>query len=157
MKIELWVIGKTAFDYLEDGIALYIKRLERYVPFQVQIFNDVKNAKNMSSDILKQKEGESLLAKITKDDTVFLLDERGKQYTSVEFSQFFERQQNNATKKIVFIIGGAYGFSDDIYQRADGMISLSKMTFSHQMIRLFAVEQIYRAFTIIKGEPYHNQ
>lgn len=157
MKIELWVIGKTAFDYLDDGIALYNKRLERYIPFQIIVFPDVKNAKNMNPDVLKQKEGENLLSKLTKDDALFLLDERGKQYTSVEFSNFLDKKMQISTKKLIFVIGGAFGFSDEVYQRANGQISLSKMTFSHQMIRLFAVEQIYRAMTILKGEPYHNE
>jgi 23S rRNA (pseudouridine1915-N3)-methyltransferase len=157
MKIELWVIGKTAFDYLDDGIELYQKRLTHYVPFQMQIFPDIKNAKNMSHDLLKTKEGEQLLAKMTKDDLVFLLDERGKQYTSVEFAHFFDKQMQNSVKKMIIVIGGAFGFSEEMYKRANGQISLSKMTFSHQMIRLFAVEQVYRAMTILKGEPYHNE
>ncbi len=156
MKIELWVIGKTAFDYLEEGITLYIKRLERYTPFQMVVFPDIKNAKNMSADVLKQKEGETFLSKINKDDLLFLFDERGKQYSSVDFAHFIEKNQVNAVKKLVIVIGGAYGFSEEIYSRANGEISLSKMTFSHQMIRLFAVEQVYRAMTILKGEPYHN-
>jgi 23S rRNA (pseudouridine1915-N3)-methyltransferase len=157
MKIELWVIGKTAFGYLEEGIALYIKRLERYIPFQVLVFPDVKNAKNMSADILKQKEGEAFLSKISKDDLLFLFDEHGKQYSSVEFAHFIEKNQMNVAKKLVLIIGGAYGFSEELYARANGQVSLSKMTFSHQMIRLFVVEQVYRAMTILKGEPYHNE
>ncbi len=157
MKIELWVIGKTAFDYLDEGIAIYNKRLERYIPFQIMVFPDVKNAKNMSPDILKQKEGELFLSKLNKDDALFLLDERGKQYSSVEFSNFLDKKMQISTKKLIFVIGGAFGFSDEVYQRANGQISLSKMTFSHQMIRLFAVEQVYRAMTILKGEPYHNE
>jgi 23S rRNA (pseudouridine1915-N3)-methyltransferase len=157
MKIELWVIGKTAFDYLDEGIAIYNKRLERYLPFQIIVFPDVKNAKNMTPDVLKQKEGEFFLAKLAKDDALFLLDERGKQYSSVEFSNFLDKKMQISTKKLIFVIGGAFGFSDEVYQRANGQISLSKMTFSHQMIRLFAVEQVYRAMTILKGEPYHNE
>jgi 23S rRNA (pseudouridine1915-N3)-methyltransferase len=157
MKIELWVTGKTAFPYLEEGTALYIKRLERYIPFQMTIFADVKNAKNMSADILKQKECEQLLAKFTKDDVVFLFDEHGKQHTSLEFATFIDKQMSQSVKRLIFVIGGAYGFSEEFYKRANGQLSLSKMTFSHQMIRLFAVEQVYRAMTILKGEPYHNE
>lgn len=157
MKVELWVVGKTAFDYLDEGIALYNKRLERYLPFQIVIFSDVKNAKNMTPEVLKIKEGELFLGKLHKDDAFILLDERGKQYTSVDFSNFIDKKMQISTKRLIFVIGGAFGFSDDVYQRANEQISLSKMTFSHQMIRLFAVEQIYRAMTILKGEPYHNE
>ncbi len=157
MKIEIWVTGKTAFSYLEEGTALYIKRLERYIPFQMVVFNDIKNAKNMSADILKQKECEQLLVKFTKDDVVFLFDENGKQHTSVEFANFIDKQMSQSVKRLIFVIGGAYGFSEEFYKRANGQLSLSKMTFSHQMIRLFAVEQVYRAMTILKGEPYHNE
>lgn len=156
MKIELWVVGKTAFKYLEEGISVYEKRLKHYVHFDLVVLPDIKNPP-LSTEALKTKEGELILAKLTKDDYLILLDEKGKQMTSMDFSSFIEQQQVNAVKRIVFQIGGAFGFSDAVYARANRELSLSKMTFSHQMIRLFFVEQLYRAFTIIKGEKYHNE
>ena len=156
MKIELWVIGKTAFKYLDEGITIYEKRLKHYVTFDLVTLPDIKNPP-LSIEALKIKEGELILNKLTKDDMLILLDENGKQQTSIDFSKFIETQQMNATKRIVFQIGGAYGFSDAVYARANQKLSLSKMTFSHQMIRLFFVEQLYRAFTIVKGEKYHNE
>jgi 23S rRNA (pseudouridine1915-N3)-methyltransferase len=155
MKIELWVIGKTAFKYLDEGIAVYEKRLKHYVNYDMVILPDIKNPP-LSTEALKIKEGELILNKLTKDDLLILLDENGKNLTSVDFSKFIETQQMNATKRLIFQIGGAYGFSDAVYERANHKISLSKMTFSHQMIRLFFVEQLYRGFTILKGEKYHN-
>lgn len=156
MKIELWVIGKTAFKYLDEGISVYEKRLKHYTSFDLVVIPDIKNPP-LSIEALKTKEGELILNKLTKDDFFILLDENGKQNTSIDFSKFIEQQQMNATKRIVFQIGGAYGFSDAVYARANQKLSLSKMTFSHQMIRLFFVEQLYRAFTILKGEKYHNE
>lgn len=156
MKIELWVIGKTAFKYLDEGIAVYEKRLKHYTSFDLVVIPDIKNPP-LSIEALKTKEGELILNKLTKDDFFILLDENGKHNTSIDFSKFIEQQQMNATKRIVFQIGGAYGFSDAVYARANQKLSLSKMTFSHQMIRLFFVEQLYRAFTILKGEKYHNE
>jgi 23S rRNA (pseudouridine1915-N3)-methyltransferase len=157
MKLEFWVIGKTAFDYLEEGIALYEKRLRNYVPFQFTVFPDIKNAKNMPSELLKSKEGELILNKLSSDDFLMLLDERGKQYSSVEFSAWIEQKLSSSHKRVVFLVGGAFGFSPDVYARANAQCSLSRMTFSHQMIRLFFIEQVYRAMTILKGEPYHNE
>jgi 23S rRNA (pseudouridine1915-N3)-methyltransferase len=157
MKLEFWVIGKTAFDYLEEGIALYEKRLRNYVPFQFTVFPDIKNAKNMPSELLKSKEGELILNKLNSDDFLMLLDERGKQYSSVEFSTWIEQKLGSSHKRVVFLVGGAFGFSPDVYARANAQCSLSRMTFSHQMIRLFFIEQVYRAMTILKGEPYHNE
>ena len=156
MKIELWVVGKTAFKYLEEGIGLYEKRLKHYTSFELTVLPDVKNPP-LSTEALKTKEGELILNKLTKDDVLVLLDENGKQQTSMEFSKFIENQQISSTKRLVFQIGGAFGFSEAVYQRANFKLSLSKMTFSHQMIRLFFVEQLYRAFTIIRGEKYHNE
>lgn len=156
MKIELWVIGKTAFKYLDEGIAVYEKRLKHYVNFDLVVLPDIKNPP-LSIEALKTKEGELILAKLTKDDYLILLDEKGKQLTSIDFSTFIEQQQINAVKRVIFQIGGAFGFSEAVYARANREVSLSKMTFSHQMIRLFFVEQLYRAFTIIKGEKYHNE
>ncbi len=156
MKIELWVIGKTAFKYLDEGITVYEKRLKHYVNFDLVVMPDIKNPP-LSTEALKIKEGEMILNKLQKDDLLILLDENGKHLTSIDFSKFIENQQMNATKRIIFQIGGAYGFSDAVYSRANQKMSLSKMTFSHQMIRLFFVEQLYRAFTILKGEKYHNE
>jgi 23S rRNA (pseudouridine1915-N3)-methyltransferase len=156
MKVELWVVGKTAFKYLDEGVALYEKRLKHYTSFELVVLPDVKNPP-LSTDALKTKEGELILNRLTKDDVLILLDENGKHQTSIEFSKFIENQQNNATKRLVFQIGGAFGFSEAVYNRANFKLSLSKMTFSHQMIRLFFVEQLYRAFTIIRGEKYHNE
>lgn len=156
MKIEFWVIGKTDFDYLKEGIALYEKRLKYYVPFEIVTIGDVKNAP-LSMEALKTKEGEMILNKLQKDDFLILMDEKGQQKSSVEFANFLEKKQLDGTKKMVFQIGGAFGFSDAVYERANMKMSLSKMTFSHQMVRLFFVEQLYRAFTIIKGEKYHNE
>jgi 23S rRNA (pseudouridine1915-N3)-methyltransferase len=155
MKIELCVVGKTAFKYLDEGIALYEKRLKHYTPFELVILPDAKGP--LSIDALKTKEGELILNRLSKDDVLILLDENGKHQTSIEFSKYIENQQVNSTKRLIFQIGGAFGFSDAVYNRANAKLSLSKMTFSHQMIRLFFVEQLYRAFTIIKGEKYHNE
>lgn len=157
MKIELLVIGKTSFPYLKEGIAIYQKRLKHYVSFTLTVLPDIKNARKMNATELKRKEGDLILKKLAPNDQLYLFDERGKTYTSVKFSQFLERQMQSSHKKMVFVVGGAFGFSDAIYQRANGKISLSNMTFSHQMIRLFIVEQIYRAMTIMRGEPYHNE
>lgn len=157
MKIDLLVTGKTSFPYLNEGIAIYQKRLKHYTSFTLTVLPDIKNAKKMSPTELKRKEGEAILKKLAPNDQMYLLDERGKSYSSIQFSQLLERHMQTAQKKVVFVIGGAFGFSDAVYQRANGKISLSKMTFSHQMIRLFFVEQVYRAMTIIRGEPYHNE
>ncbi len=156
MKIELWAIGKTDTAYIKEGIALYEKRLKHYVSFDSVILPDVKNPP-INADALKIKEGEIMLAKLQKDDVLIVLDERGKMYGSMAFADLIEQKQNQSTKRLIFLIGGAYGFSETVYNRANGQLSLSKMTFSHQMIRLFFVEQLYRAFTIIKGEKYHNE
>lgn len=157
MKVECWMIGKTAFPYLMEGMGIYEKRLKRYLPFQLEILTDIKNAKNMAPDDLKKKEGALLMKKLKSDDLLILLDEKGKAFSSVAFSKFVEQQLQSSKKRIIFQIGGAYGFSEEIHKRADLKISLSKMTFSHQMIRLFFLEQLYRAMTIAKGEPYHNR
>ncbi len=157
MKVELWLIGKTSFEYLRAGMQIYEKRLKHYLPFEVAIIPDIKNAKNLSPGQIKKKEGELLLSKIKKEDFLILLDERGKQFSSIGFSKFMEQKLQMSSRKMVFVIGGAFGFSEVVYQRANSKISFSKMTFSHQMIRLFVLEQLYRAMTIMRGEPYHNQ
>jgi 23S rRNA (pseudouridine1915-N3)-methyltransferase len=155
MKIEFRVVGKTNEDYLKEGISIYEKRLKHYVSFESFIIPDIK--KKMSPDLLKQAEGEAILAPLEREDYLILLDENGKNYTSVEFSEFIARFMNNGTKKLVFQIGGAFGFSAPVYERAQAKLALSKMTFSHQMVRLFFVEQLYRAFSILRNEKYHNE
>lgn len=157
MKITLLVIGKTSFAYLEEGIDLYRKRLDRYTTFDVRVLPDVRGAKKMSAEELKKREGETLLKELDGGDLLFLLDERGKHRGSVGFAEWLERQLTSGKRRIVFAVGGAYGFSEAVHARADGKLSLSKMTFSHQMVRVFFLEQLYRAFTILRGEPYHNE
>jgi 23S rRNA (pseudouridine1915-N3)-methyltransferase len=156
MKIAAWCIGKTAFAYLDEGIALYAKRLQHYAPFEWTVLPDIKNAKHLTTDQIKEQEGALVLAKLLPDDFLLLLDERGKAYTSPAFAAYLEQRLVQSPRRMVFLIGGAYGFSDAVYARANGQLSLSSMTFSHQMVRLFFIEQLYRAFTIIKGEPYHH-
>ena len=154
--MELWVIGKTDSEYLKEGIALYEKRLKHYANFEMIVIPDVRKGP-LSMEQLKAKEGEVVLSKLQKDDYFILLDENGKHLTSIQFADFIEKKQVEGVKKVVFQIGGAFGFSESVYARADAQMSLSKMTFSHLMIRLFFVEQLYRAFTIVKGEKYHNE
>lgn len=157
MIIRLIAIGKTDSRELQNLIADYSKRLSHYIRFETDIISDIKNAKNLSENQQKEKEGELILSKITAADTLILLDENGKEFSSVAFSQELQKRMNSGIKTLVFIIGGPYGFSDAVYSRANGKISLSQMTFSHQMVRLFFIEQLYRAFTIIRNEPYHHQ
>ncbi|MCB0517625.1 MAG: 23S rRNA (pseudouridine(1915)-N(3))-methyltransferase RlmH [Lewinellaceae bacterium] len=157
MKTELWLTGKTAFPYIEEGMALYEKRLSHYLTFQTIILPEVKNAGRLPPDQLKQKEGEVVLSRLNKDDLLVLLDERGKAFTSLEFASFLDKKLQLGQKRLVFLIGGAWGFSAALYQRSNQQLSLSKMTFSHQMVRLFMLEQIYRAMTILRGEQYHNE
>lgn len=156
MKVELWVIGNTAFDYLKEGTAIYEKRLKHYLPFEYKIIPDVKQAKNMPKPLLKEKEGALLLQKIDKGDWLILLDEQGKEFSSVKFASYLDNQLQQSYKKLIFVVGGAYGFSEAVYKRANTKISLSKMTFSHQMIRLFVLEQLYRAMSILRNLPYHH-
>lgn len=155
MKITLLSIGKTNEKYLEEGMKIYLKRLPHYTSFEYKELKDVK--KFSTTDDLKNKEGEIFFQQIQNEDFIILLDEKGKEYTSIEFSSYINKHSVNSTKNLVFIIGGAFGFSEDLYKRANQKISLSNMTFSHQMIRLFFLEQMYRAFTIIRGEKYHNE
>lgn len=156
MKVTLVFTGKTSFDYLEKGIAEYEKRIKRYIDFEIKIIKDLKASKSMPANIVKLKEGEIILKQIKKPDFLILLDEKGKQYTSREFAKLIDNKIVTGVKNLIFVVGGAYGFSEEMYKRANGKLSLSKMTFSHQPIRLLFVEQLYRAFTIINGEPYHN-
>lgn len=157
MKITLLAIGKTDNKLFQEIIADYQKRLNFYIPFEISCLPDIKNAKNLSVSEQKEKEGELILKQTSSSDTLLLLDERGKEYRSVEFAEFVQKKMSSSSKNILFVIGGPYGFSDSVYARANGLVSLSKMTFSHQMVRLIFVEQLYRAMTILKGEPYHHE
>lgn len=157
MKITLLAVGKTDSKLFQELIAGYQKRLNFYIPFELACLPDIKNARNLSVGEQKEKEGELMLKQIANADTLLLLDERGKEYRSVEFAEFMQKKMSGSGKHIVFAIGGPYGFSDSVYARADGLVSLSQMTFSHQMIRLIFIEQLYRAMTILKGEPYHHE
>lgn len=156
MTIRLIGIGKTIKHYLAEGETEYEKRLRRYVKFEETIIPELKRASSLSVNEIKQKEGELILNKITSTEFIVLLDEKGKEHSSEEFAEWLENKQIYGTSKLTFIIGGAYGFSDEIYNRAQYKLSLSQMTFSHQMVRMIFKEQLYRAFTIIKGEPYHH-
>lgn len=156
MKITLLVIGKTDAAYLREGIEIYVKRLKHYIPFEIEVIPDIKKAKNLTIDIQKQKEGELILSKLGPGKELHLFDEEGQTYSSKDFAQFLEHKMLSSLKELVFVIGGPYGFSRDVYEKTSSKISLSKLTFSHQMVRLLCVEQIYRAFTILKGEPYHH-
>jgi len=157
MKCELWWVGKTNADYLKEGITVYTKRLSRYTSFVIHEIADQKNAKNLSTKELKNKEGQSILERLAPKDYVILLDENGKSFTSVLFAKQIEKLQNASYQKVIFIIGGAYGFSEALYQRAQTRMALSSMTFSHQMVRMIFCEQLYRAFSINNNEPYHHQ
>ncbi|MFD2914819.1 23S rRNA (pseudouridine(1915)-N(3))-methyltransferase RlmH [Psychroserpens luteus] len=157
MTIKLLAIGKTDNKDLQALIDDYQKRLGFYIKFEFEIIPDLKKVKNLSEDQQKQKEGELILNKLNNTDVLILLDENGKQFDSVGFSNYLQKHMNSGIKRLVFVIGGPYGFSPDVYQKANGKISLSKMTFSHQMIRLFVIEQLYRGYTILRNEPYHHR
>ena len=157
MKICLLVIGKTDAAYIRAGIEEYEKRMGKYVNYEMKVLSDVKNSKHMSEEVQKEKEGELLLEQLQTGDFVVLLDEKGKQLNSVEFSTYVAQKMQLGIKRMDFIIGGPYGFSQKVYDAAHEKISMSKMTFSHQMIRLIFIEQIYRAMTILNNEPYHHE
>ncbi len=155
MKMKLIAIGKTDEAFLVEGIEKYLKRLKHYVSFEIMVLNDVKTGKKLNIELQKEQEGRAILEKVQSNETLILLDENGKEFTSVGFANFLQKKLN-AGNNLVFVIGGPFGFSTEVYQRADAQLALSKLTFSHQMVRLFFVEQLYRAFTIIKGEKYHH-
>ena len=157
MNIKLLAIGKTDNKNLQVLMDEYSKRLGFYIKFDMEVIPDVKNVKNLSEKQQKEKEGEQILAKIGATDQLILLDENGASFSSVGFSDYLQKKMNSGIKTLVFVIGGPYGFSDEVYAKAQGKISLSAMTFSHQMVRLFVIEQLYRGFTILKNEPYHHQ
>lgn len=157
MKITLFAIGKTDTAHLLSLQDEYCNRLKHYISFDFVVIPDIKNVKSLTEEQQKKIEGEEILKRVTKSDQLILLDENGKSYTSVGFSQFLQKKMNSGLKHLVFVIGGPYGFSDEVYNRANGKVSLSKMTFSHQMVRLFFIEQLYRGFTILRNEPYHHK
>lgn len=157
MKIKLILTGKTSEQYLQTAIDIYLNRLKNYVNFEIEIINDLKNTKNLDKNTIKKKEAEEIFKRIEKSDFVVLLDENGKHLSSVEYAKYLQKRMLSSLKTLAFVVGGAYGFDDAVYKRANSKLSLSKMTFSHQMIRPFFLEQTYRAFTILKNEPYHNE
>ncbi len=156
MNIELWCVGKTRFDFVSKGIEEFANRLKHYTNFNIVYIDDVKKSKKENSSIIKKREGEQILKSLKGDEILILMDEHGKEMDSVKFAGFIENKMVYSGKKMVFLIGGAFGFSQEVYSRADFKLSFSQMTFSHQLIRLCFVEQLYRAFTIIKNEKYHN-
>ena len=157
MNIKLLAVGRTDNPALQQLIDMYEKRLSYYINFELQLLPDIKNSKSLSEEQQKTKEGELILSNIASSHHLILLDERGKELTSVAFADELQKKMNAGIKQLTFVIGGPYGFSKEVYDRANGKLSLSKLTFSHQMIRLFFVEQLYRAFTILRNEPYHHQ
>ena len=157
MKAVLLVVGKTDESYIIDGINKYANRIGKYMPFSIEIIPDLKNTKNMQSDKQKEKEGNLILKKIQTGDFMVLLDEKGKSFSSLDFAKWLNSIFISSYKRLVFVIGGPYGFSNEVYAKSQAKISISKMTFSHQIIRLIFVEQFYRAHTILKGEPYHHE
>lgn len=157
MKILLLTIGNTDKKYMKEGIDDYVKRLSFYVPFELKVIPDIKNRSSFTEDLQKEKEGQLILNHVSTGDYLILLDEHGSEFSSIEFSQWIEKKMIAATRQLVFVIGGPYGFSNAVSQRSDIKIALSKLTFSHQMVRLIFVEQLYRAMTILKNEPYHHE
>lgn len=157
MQVKLIAIGKTDHPAIQRLLEEYAGRLAHYIKFELEVIPDLKNTKSLSEAAQKEREGELILKKVQSSDDLILLDERGKALSSVEFSDYLQKKMNTGLKQLIFVIGGPYGFSEAIYARSNGKISLSKMTFSHQMIRPFFTEQLYRAFTILKNEPYHHE
>jgi 23S rRNA (pseudouridine1915-N3)-methyltransferase len=157
MNIKILMIGKTDNSIMKTIVDDYSKRLSMYINFSFEVINDIKNAKNLTEIQQKEKEGELILTKLKPSDHLILLDENGENFSSIGFSEFIQKKMNSGIKTLVLVIGGPYGFSESVYKKANGKIALSKMTFSHQMIRMIIVEQLYRAFTILNNEPYHHQ
>lgn len=157
MKIALVVVGRTTTGYLKTGIDEYVRRLSHYVPFEIQYIGDIKNVRNLSEDQQCVAEGKSILSALAPSDYVALLDEHGSEYTSLQWAHYVQRRMSSGVRRLVFVVGGPYGFSQEVYARANDKVSLSKMTFSHEMVRLIFTEQLYRAFTILNNEPYHHQ
>ena len=157
MKVSLVTVGKTDVKWVREGLDLYVSRLSHYIPFTLDEIPELRNVSSLSQEQIKEKEGELILKRINDGDELILLDEHGKEFRSVEWAAFLESKLTRGSRDLVFVIGGAYGFSRKVYDRADSRLSLSKMTFSHQMVRTIFAEQLYRAFTIIRGEPYHHE
>jgi len=157
MNVELWMIGKTDLPYWREAQDEYVRRLTHYLPFSLRIIPDVKNAARLTESQQKVQEGQQILKALQSSDQCVLLDEKGIEYTSIGFSVYFSKRLQQASKRLIFVIGGPYGFSDAVYVRASDRISVSRMTFSHQMVRVIFLEQLYRSMTIIRGEPYHHE
>lgn len=157
MKITLLTVGKTDIKWVKEGLEMYVSRLKHYIPFELVEIPELKNVSALSKDQIKQREGELILKVLKPQDELILMDEHGREYRSVEFAKLIEDRISRGARDMVFVIGGAYGFSPDVYARANSKISLSQMTFSHQIVRAIFAEQLYRAFTIIRGEPYHHE
>lgn len=157
MRITLLVVGKTDAKYFVDAVNEYSNRLGHYIPFDTQVIPDIKNSKNLTADQQKEKEGEIVLKSLQAGDYLVLLDDKGKEYTSMQFASYIEKKTHTVSKRLVFLIGGPYGFSQSVYDKANEKLTLSRMTFSHQMVRLIFVEQLYRAMTILNNEPYHHE
>jgi 23S rRNA (pseudouridine1915-N3)-methyltransferase len=157
MKIALIAVGKTTERYFSDAIDEYRNRLKHYLPFEMEIIPELKNTKNLSETQQKEKEGELILKQLQPGDYLVLLDERGREFSSMKFADYLEKKMHNVSRRLVFVIGGPYGFSEKVYEVAQEKLSVSKMTFSHQMIRMIFIEQIYRAMTILNNEPYHHE
>lgn len=156
MDITLLVVGKTSIPFIKKGIEEYMQRLRHYIKYTIQEIPDIKNSKNLSEEQQKEAEGIQILNQLSTSDCVVLLDERGKEFTSVAFADELQKKMNSGLRRLVFVVGGPYGFSPAVYSRADSKLSLSKMTFNHEMVRMFFTEQIYRAMTILRGQPYHH-
>ena len=157
MRITLLTVGKTDIKWVSEGLEVYSSRLRHYIPFEIKEIPELKNASSLSRDQIKTAEGKLILKNLRDSDEVVLLDEHGREFRSVEFASMLEKRLSASSRDLVFVIGGAYGFSTEVYERASSKISLSKMTFSHQMVRTIFVEQLYRSFTIIRGESYHHE
>lgn len=157
MKITLLTVGKTDIKWVKEGLEMYVSRLKHYIPFELVEIPELKNVGALSKEQIKQKEGDLLLKSVKPQDELVLLDEHGREYRSIEFAKYLDDRISRAGRDIVFVIGGAYGFSEDVYARCNSKISLSRMTFSHQIVRAIFAEQLYRAFTIMRGEPYHHE
>ena len=157
MRITLLTVGKTDIDWVRQGLEMYVSRLEHYVPFSLKEMPELKGVSALTHEQIKQREGEMILRQVAPADEVVLLDEHGREYRSLEFADWLGGRMARSGRDLVFVIGGAYGFSDAVYARADGKLSLSKMTYSHQLVRTIFAEQLYRAFTIMRGEPYHHE
>ena len=157
MKITVLLIGKTTEKHVSEGIDIYINRIKRYCKFEIITIQDIKNTKNMPESEQKIKEGKKILDLLSADDYCVLLDEHGVEYNTLELSEWLNKRMSTSTKNIYFVIGGPYGFSDEVYARSDFKLALSRLTFPHQLVRLLFMEQLYRTFTVIKGEPYHHE